>query len=207
MALAQSHAEQQHWELLSDSSWPGYTTMPLAVMRGYTIMLEEVANVMEASNGPATHVFVQAGVGGLAAAAAGYLRDRWGEAFKFVVVEPDAAPCLLESVRKGLPVRVVGPASRLGRLDCKEPSLLAFDLLAHLADAFMLVSDADADDAARRLALQDAPVSACGAAGAAGLVAACADDAVRRQLNLNTHSRALLIGTEAADNFIEGIQA
>jgi len=207
MALAQAQAEQQHWDLVSDSSWPGYTTMPLAVMRGYTVMLEEVAGVMETGSGPATHVFVQAGVGGLAAAAAGYLRDRWGEAFKLVVVEPDAAPCLLESVRQGHPVRVAGPASRLGRLDCKEPSLLAFNLLSHLADAFMLVSDADADDAARRLAEQGAPVSACGAAGAAGLMAACIDDTARQQLDLDTHSRVLLIGTEAADNFIQGIQA
>ena len=207
MALAQAQAEQQHWDLVSDSSWPGYTAIPLAVMRGYTVMLEEIAEVMEAANGPATHVFVQAGVGGLAAAVAGYLRDRWGEAFKLVVVEPEAAPCLLESVRQGRCVRVAGPASRLGRLDCKEPSLLAFQLLSHLADAFMLVSDADADDAADRLAERAAPVSACGAAGAAGLMVACADDNALQQLDLDSHSHVLLIGTEAANHFIEGIQA
>jgi diaminopropionate ammonia-lyase len=201
MVLAQAQAEQRHWDLVSDSSWPGYTKVPLDVMRGYTVMLEEIADVMEAAKGPATHVFVQAGVGGLAAAAVGYLRDRWGEGFKFVVVEPEAAPCLLESVRRGCPVRVTGSASRLGRLDCKEPSLLAFDLLFHLADAFMLVSDADADDSARRLSAQGAPLSACGAAGAAGLIAVCANDAERQQLDLNANSRVLLIGTEAADNF------
>ncbi|MFZ0872139.1 MAG: diaminopropionate ammonia-lyase [Rhodanobacter sp.] len=206
MVLAQAQAEQQHWDLVSDSSWPGYTKVPLDVMRGYTVMLEEIADVMEATKGPATHVFVQAGVGGLAAAAVGYLRDRWGEGFRFVVAEPEAAPCLLESVRRGCPVRVKGSTTRLGRLDCKEPSLLAFDLLSRLADAFMLVSDADADDSARRLSAQGAPVSACGAAGAAGLIAVCANDAERQQLDLNANSRVLLIGTEAADNSIEGIR-
>jgi diaminopropionate ammonia-lyase len=206
MALARAEAERRNWDLLSDSSWLGYTEMPLAVMRGYTVMLQEVADAMEAANGPATHVFVQAGVGGLAAAAVGYLRDRWGEGFKFVVVEPEGAPCLLESIRRGCLVRVTGSATRLGRLDCKEPSLLAFDLLSRLADAFMLVSDADADDSARRLVAQGAPLSACGAAGAAGLIAVCANDAGRRHLDLNANSRVLLIGTEAADNFIEGIQ-
>jgi diaminopropionate ammonia-lyase len=205
MALARAEAKQRNWDLLSDSSWPGYTKMPLAVMRGYTVMLQEVADAMEAANGPATHVFVQAGVGGLAAAAVGYLRDRWGEEFKFVVVEPEAAPCLLESVRQGCPIRVTGSATRLGRLDCKEPSLLAFDLLSHLADAFMLVSDVEADDSARRFFAQGAPLSACGAAGAAGLIAVCANDAARQQLDLNANSRVLLIGTEAADHFIEGI--
>jgi diaminopropionate ammonia-lyase len=175
-------------------------------MRGYTVMLQEVADTMEAANGPATHVFVQAGVGGLAAAAVGYLRDRWGEGFKFVVVESEGAPCLMESVRQGCPVRVTGSATRLGRLDCKEPSLLAFNLLSHLADAFMLVSDAEADDSARRLSALGAPLSACGAAGAAGLISVCANDAERQLLDLNANSNVLLIGTEAADNSIEGIR-
>lgn len=68
-------------------------------MRGYTVLLEEAADMLDASRGPAAHVFVRAGVGGLAAAAVGYLRDRWGEAFRFVVVEAEGAPCLLESAR------------------------------------------------------------------------------------------------------------
>ncbi|TMR07703.1 pyridoxal-phosphate dependent enzyme, partial [Nonomuraea turkmeniaca] len=53
-------------------------------------------------------MFVQAGVGGLAAAAAGYVRDRWGEKPRIVVVEPDGAPCLIESARAGRPLRVPG---------------------------------------------------------------------------------------------------
>lgn len=198
MTYARTEAERHGWTLVSDSSWSGYTTVPLSVMRGYTVMLEEAAETMEATCGPATHVFVQAGVGGLAAAAVGYLRDRWGEGFKFIVVEPEGAPCMLESVRQGHLLRVTGAPTTLGRLDCKEPSLLAFELLAHLADAFVLVSDVDADDAARRLFAQGAPVSSCGAAGAAGLIAACNDQAVRQLLGLDANSHVLLIGTEAA---------
>jgi len=198
MALAADAAERKGWHLVSDSSWPGYTQVPLDIMRGYTILLEEAADTL-AAGGPASHVFVQAGVGGLAGAAIGYLRDRWGEDFRFVVVEPNGAPCLLESAQCGHPVRVTGAPTSLGRLDCKEPSLLAFDLLSRLADAFMTVSDAAAEAAASRLARLGAPVSSCGAAGAAGLIAACGDAAVRRQLGLDAGSRVLLIGTEAAD--------
>jgi len=198
MAHARTEAERHGWELVSDSSWLGYTTVPLSVMRGYTVMLEEAADMMESMRGPATHVFVQAGVGGLAAAAVAYLRDRWGECFKFIVVEPEGAPCMLESVRQGRPIRVAGTPTMLGRLDCKEPSLLAFDLLSRLADAFMRVSDANADDTAMRLVAQGAPVSACGAAGAVGLIAACNNDAWRRNIGLDAHSHVLLIGTEAA---------
>ena len=206
MALAADAAERKGWHLVSDSSWPGYTQVPLDIMRGYTILLEEAADTL-AAGGPASHVFVQAGVGGLAGAAIGYLRDRWGEDFRFVVVEPNGAPCLLESAQCGHPVRILGAATSLGRLDCKEPSLLAFDLLSRLADAFMTVSDAAAEAAASRLARLGAPVSSCGAAGAAGLIAACGDAAVRRQLGLDAGSRVLLIGTEAADFLIDNGQA
>jgi len=198
MALAADAAERKGWHLVSDSSWPGYTQVPLDIMRGYTILLEEAADTL-AAGGPASHVFVQAGVGGLAGAAIGYLRDRWGEDFRFVVVEPNGAPCLLESAQCGHPVRILGDPTSLGRLDCKEPSLLAFDLLSRLADAFMTVSDATAEAAANRLAKLGAPVSACGAAGAAGLIAACGDAEARRQLGLDAGSRVLLIGTEAVD--------
>jgi len=196
MAHAMDEAARQGWTLVSDSSWPGYVDTPLQVMRGYSVLLAEAAEAMEAAGGPATHVFVQAGVGGLAAAAAGYLRDRWGEAPRLVVVEPWGAPCLLESVRAGRPVEVAGAATALGRLDCKAPSLLAFQLLQRLADGFILVSDAEAEAAARRLTALGAPVSPCGAAGAAGLMGLDAE--ARRELDLDAGSRVLLIGTEGA---------
>ena len=189
-------AGRQGWLLVSDSSWPGYTEVPLTVMRGYTVILQEAALAMEAAGAKATHVFVQAGVGGLAAAAAGYLRERWGDAFKLIVVEPDGAPCLLESMKQGACTRILGAPTRLGRLDCKEPSMLAFDMLSQLADGFMTITDEQADDAARQLASYGAPVSPCGAAGAAGLIAACSDDSTRTLLNLDSNSHVLLIGTE-----------
>ncbi len=70
----------------------------------------------------------------------------------------------------------------------------------------MLVSDADAENSAMRLVREGAPLSACGAAGAAGLIAVCGDDAERRHLDLDADSRVMLIGTEAADDFIEGLR-
>ena len=199
MDNARTDAERQGWLLVSDSSWPGYTAVPLTVMRGYTVILQEAALAMEAAGSIATHVFVQAGVGGLAAATAAYLRDRWGDAVKLIVVEPKGAPCLLESMRQGACVRIQGGATRLGRLDCKEPSLLAFQILSRLADGFLLIEDKGAEDAAAEILNYGAPVSACGAAGAAGLIAACSDDSTRSLLTLDSNAHVLLIGTEAAD--------
>jgi diaminopropionate ammonia-lyase len=198
MAFAAAEAERHGWELVSDSSWSGYAKIPLDVMRGYTVLLDEAAEAMEANGGPASHVVVQAGVGGLAAAAAGYLRDRWGEHFTLAVIEAEGAPCLQASIRARRSVRVQGTPTRLGRLDCKEPSLLAFDMLRWFADAFATVSDAEAESAAEYLNTLGLPVSACAAAGAAGLIALCQKPLERQQLRLRPDSRVLLIATEAA---------
>ncbi|MFD9947907.1 diaminopropionate ammonia-lyase [Nonomuraea sp. NPDC059023] len=190
MADALRAATGNGWRLISDSSWPGYTRVPLDVMRGYTALLDEV---YEAGAAP-THVFAQAGVGGLAAAAAAYVRDRWGEDPVVVVVEPEGAPCLLESVRAGEPLRVKGSPTSLGRLDCLEPSLLAFRLLGHLADAFVTVTDAQAALAAAAMGEEGVRVSPCGATGTAGLMAL--DDDTRSALRLGPDSTVLVIGTE-----------
>ncbi|MEV0621489.1 pyridoxal-phosphate dependent enzyme [Nonomuraea sp. NPDC050404] len=246
MAAALAASQRHGWRLVADSSWDGYTDVPLDVMRGYGVLLDELADPgapppPEHPTGPPkpphggppdppgtsgaapggapggespggaegrteggaggvfgrvgpTHVFVQAGVGGLAAAAAGYVRDRWGEQPKIVVVEPEGAPCLLESARAGRPVRVDRGSTTLGRLDCREPSLLAHRLLHHLADLYLTITDEQAAGAARLLATHGVNLSDCGAAGAAGLLAL--DDPGRAALTLDDASRVLLVGTE-----------
>lgn len=199
MAAAIAASEAEGWELVADSSWPGYTVVPLQVMRGYTLMVAEAADALEADGGPATHVFVQAGVGGLAAAVASCVRDRWGESPRLVVVEPDAAACLLTSASNGRLTRIQGGMTALGRLDCLEPSLLAWQLLSPLADAFMTVSDPDAAAAARLLGAEGVDVSACGAAGAAGVLRLAADREARTALGLDERARVLVFGTETGE--------
>lgn len=204
MAFARDQAGPHGWDLISDSSWPGYVETALEVMRGYTVLLAEAAEALDATGGPATHVFVQAGVGGLAAAAAGYLRDRWGDDVRLVVVEPQGAPCLLESAQAGRPVGVETRPTILGRLDCAEPSLVAFEMLSRLADGFMTITDAEAQAAAARLIALGADVSPCGATGAAGLIVLAAQPDIRRSLGLDPRSRVLLIGTEAGEAPTQG---
>ncbi|TMR93487.1 pyridoxal-phosphate dependent enzyme [Nonomuraea basaltis] len=207
MAAAQQAAQEHGWRLVADSSWDGYTDVPLDVMRGYTVLFDELTDPgtgadagAHAGNGPGavleppTHVFAQAGVGGLAAAAAGYVRDRWGEQPKIVIVEPEGSPCLIESARAGRPVRVQAGRTTLGRLDCPEPSLIAHRLLAHLADLYMTITDDQAAAAAHRLAGHGVALSECGAAGAAGLLAL--SPATRAAIGLGSDSRVLLVGTE-----------
>ena len=138
MAGAAAAAAENVWALLSDSSWPGYFDRPYTLMEGYLALMQETVSQMDA---PPTHIFLQAGVGGLAAASAAYARHAWGAAPRIIVVEPDAAPALYASVQAGSAQVTTGPASDMGRLDCKEPSLIALKGLARDADDFMLITE------------------------------------------------------------------
>lgn len=170
MAAAAAAADRHGWRLLSDSSWPGYTDVPRRVMEGYLVIGAEVAHQLRHEATP-THVFLQAGVGGMAAALAGFVRSAWGDGPQVVVVEPESARPLMESIRAGRPVRADGPASVMGRLDCKEPSHLALDGLARWADTLVTVDDAQATEAVDRLAAHGVHTTPSGAAGAAAAAA------------------------------------
>ena len=168
MEAAAKAAAENGWELLSDSSWPGYMDRPYRVMEGYLALADEAVRQM---GEPPTHIFLQAGVGGLAGACAAYFRKKWGDAPRIVVVEPDAAPALKESVAAGKAVDTRGPISSMGRLDCKTPSLIALKGLARDADAFALISEEEAALAMPALEAAGLETTPSGGAGLAALIA------------------------------------
>ncbi len=168
MAAAEAAAEANGWTLLSDSTWPGYTEMPLRVMEGYLQLSAEVAE--ELKEAP-THILLQAGVGGMAAAIAAHARSVWGDGPVIIVVEPDAAPALTESIRAGRLLTADGPVSSMGRLDCKTPSLVALAGLARDADLFVTISEEEAARGVRILKDHNLGTTPSGAAGLAALLA------------------------------------
>ena len=189
MTAAAEAAATNGWRLLSDSTWDGYD-VGATVMEGYLAMGAEIADQIPAAP---THIFLQAGVGGLAAAMAASFRRSWGDAPVIAVVEPTEAPCLLESVKADGPAHAPGEVSNMGRLDCKDPSHIALKSLARDADAFIAITDDYAQKAVDFLMDDGLPTSPSGGAGFAGLMAARADQA----LGLTVESRALVILSEA----------
>ena len=169
MAASVAVAEEKGWILLSDSSWPGYYELPASVMEGYLI---SGAEVTETIPDIPSHVFLQAGVGGFAAAMSALFRDRWGEGPTIVLVEPESARCVLDSVLAGEPVVSPGPVSSMGRLDCKEASHLALSRLSADVDYFVTVGDSTADEAVEILAEHGVHTSPSGAAGVAAALTA-----------------------------------
>jgi len=189
VAEAARLAEANHWQHLADGSWPGYTDPPALVMEGYTVLAEECRQALETSGDWPSHILLQAGVGGLAAAVSAHVRAHWAVQPEIIVVEPEAAPCLQESTRAGQLTHAPGPVSNMGRLDCKDASLLAFQVLRHAADAFVTVTDAQAAAAAADLGAAGIATTPSGAAGLAGL----------RELRLDERASCLLIASEGPE--------
>lgn len=189
--------------VVSDTSYPGYMDVPKDVMQGYAVMADEA---LEQLNGTLpTHVFLQGGVGGLAAAVVAHLWETLGENRPtFIVVEPDKAACLFESAKAGAPVSVKGDLDTImAGLACGEVSLLAWEILKPGVAHFLTIDDQAALDTMCLLAsgtYGQQPIAAgeSAVAGLAGLIGALENPALREQLQLNADSCVLLFGSEGA---------
>ena len=151
--------------LLADGSWPGYTYPPSLAMEGYTVIASELYNTFKQSRSWPTDVYLQAGVGGMAAAIAVMIRKRWSIQPRIVIVEPTAADCLAQSAAKNQLVEAVGPVSNMGRLDCKAASLLAFQALSQCDVQYASISDIEASNAVSAMGHHGLQTTPSGAAG------------------------------------------
>lgn len=195
-------AEERGWTVLSDTSWPGYERIPGLVSQGYTLLVREA---LAALPKPPTHVFLQAGVGGFAAAVAGHLALVLGEDRPHVtVVEPDRAACVYASAKAGTLVTVDGSRSTImAMLECHQPSFVALRVLDRVADGYMTVDEDEAPAAMRVLAEPEAgdpPIVAgeSGCVGLAGVLAVARDQLVAQRIGLGPEARVLVINTEGA---------
>ncbi len=199
---AAADAAENGWHVVSDTSYDGYMDVPRDVMQGYTVMTEEAIRQLPGGR-PPTHIFVQGGVGGLAAAVLAPFWQRYGaDRPRFLVVEPERAACLYDSAEAGRPVAADGDLDTvMAGLACGEVSLLAWQILAPGADDFMTVTDDAALDVMRLLA--DGTGGNAGlvagesaVAGLAGALAALARPEFAERLALGRDSRILVFGTE-----------
>lgn len=189
VAEAIRQASSNGWFLLADGSWEGYTERPALVMEGYTVLAEECRTEFAQTGSWPTHVFLQAGVGGLAAAVAAHIRDYWEQQPTIIVVEPDAAPCLMESAKHQSLTHITGPLSNMGRLDCKDASLIAFNSLIKDADLFVTLTDGEALAATEYLSGLGIKTTPSGGAPVATL----------QGMDLAPHSRCLVLITEGVE--------
>ena len=195
-------AKEEGWYVVSDTAYPGYEEIPRSIMQGYTVMIREAMEQMSSSS-PPTHVVLQGGVGGMAAAVCAHLWELLGPSRPVtIVVEPADADCLLESaLHKRATPATGGLTTSLECLACQRPSTLAWPILEKGAHAFLTIPDTAAEETVHLLAsspdgdpsLRTQP---SGAAGLAGLIAANFEPSLAQPLGLGPQSRVLVIGSE-----------
>ncbi len=209
VALTARLAEEKGWVLIQDTSWPGYTEIPLWIMQGYLTMLDEILEQMHEYGiaGP-THVFLQAGVGSMAAAILGGLINKYGKDYPITaVIEPNEAACFYDSVviNDGRSHAASGNLKTImAGLSCGVPSQLAWEIMRSYADMMIACDDALAINGMRLYAHPrgDDPKIVSGESGAVsiGLLTALMKDPqyvnIKNQLNLNENSIVLLLNTE-----------
>ena len=191
---------ENNWQIVQDVAWKDYTLVPTLTMAGYSVMMKEIVD--EINNDKITHIFLQAGVGGMAGAivagAARYLKN----IPKMIVVEPDSAACVMESIKTGKLEKVnIIRESLMGGMSCGEPSLVPWKILKKSVNNCISIPDDDIGKAMKLFAnasFGDDKIIAGenSAPGVISLIASCNDENIKNKLALNSNSNILLIGCE-----------
>ena len=208
---AADDARDNRWHVVSDTSYPGYTDLPATVMAGYSVMMTEIMAQLPGADGrqlpgpdgrSLTHVFVQGGVGGLAASVAAWLWEKLGASRpRLIVVEPQLADCLFQSALNNRATEVhITSETIMAGLSCGEVSSLAWEVLSRAVDDFLAITDHPVAPTMAMLARSARPVEAgeSAVAGLIGCLAACAQPTLKTALGLGPDSRVLVFGTEGA---------
>lgn len=199
--FAAQQALANGWTVVSDTTYEGYRDIPIDVMHGYGVMAREVIEQLHGE--PPTHVIVQAGVGAFAASVCAAFWQRWQNARpRFIIVEPENAACFFLSGQQGHPVAVYGDLDTvMAGLACGEVSPVAWEILHLGTQVYSTVGDEHALQAMRMFASPqgDDPAIVAGETGGAGLalmMAARSAPGVWDLLQLDQHSKVLILGSE-----------
>lgn len=200
---AAADAAANNWFVVSDTSYDGYVELPRQVLAGYTVMTSEIIEQLAGRATP-THVFVQGGVGGLAAAICSHFWQVFGaDRPRFVIVEPDRADCLFQSAVNNRSTTVnIREETIMAGLSCGQVSSVAWEILSTGCDDFMSIPDVLVAPVMRRLADgcgdENIVAGESAVAGLAGLIAARRSQTLSDALGLDDQSAILVIGTEGA---------
>jgi len=200
-----NQSKKNQWEIVQDVSWEGYKTVPRYIMAGYTIMIKEIFDKIK--NEKISHVFLQAGVGGMAAAAIAGFAKYSNNLPCFVTVEPKDAECVLQSIKNKKPTSInIQKESIMGGMSCGDVSSLAWEILKHSTNYSISISDeAIATTVAllkqKEFSNDEIIAGECGVPGVISLISAIKDKNICEKLKLNSQSNVLLIGCEGLTDF------
>jgi len=189
-----------NWQIVQDVAWEGYIMVPKFTMAGYTVMMREIVD--QITNDQITHIILQAGVGGMAGAMVAGIARYLNYIPITIVVEPDSAACVLESIKSGKIEKVeIKRESLMGGMSCGEVSLVPWEILKDSVKYCISLPD---DDIAKTMKLlgnasfskQEIIAGENSAPGVISLITSCEDEKIKEKLKLNKNSNILLIGCE-----------
>ncbi|WP_440932334.1 diaminopropionate ammonia-lyase [Candidatus Pelagibacter sp.] len=193
-------SKENNWEIVQDVSWENYMDVPKYIMAGYSIMIKEIID--ELKDEKITHVFLQAGVGGMAAAAIAGFAKFSKYVPSFIIVEPEDAECVLESIKNSKPTSInIKKESIMGGMSCGDVSAVAWDILKNSSNYCLSISDQGIASTVALLSNEEFSknkiiAGECGVPGIISLISLVKDQEKIKDIGINKNSKILLIGCE-----------
>ena len=191
---------ENNWQIVQDVAWKDYLVVPKYTMAGYTVMMKEIINQIK--NDQISHMILQVGVGGMAGAMVAGIARYLKNVPETIVVEPDSAACLMESIKTGKIEKIdIKRESLMGGMSCGEVSLVPWEILKNSVKFCISLPD---DDIAKTMKLlgnssfskEKIIAGENSAPGVISLITSCTDEKIKEKLKLNSKSNVLVIGCE-----------
>jgi len=193
-------SKQNNWQIVQDVAWQDYKLVPKLTMAGYSVMMKEISE--QINNQQISHIILQAGVGGMAAAMVAGIARYLDHIPKVIIVEPESAACVLESIKVGKIEKIsIKKESLMGGMSCDEVSLVPWEILKNSVSYCVTVSDDYISKTVKFLAnseFSDEKIigGECSTPGIISLVGLCNDVEIKKKININEDSKVLLFGCE-----------
>ncbi len=199
--FCKKESEKNNWEIIQDVAWPDYELIPKLTMAGYSTIIKEIS---VQTNEYITHIFLQAGVGGMAAGLVAGVANYFKKIPKIIIVEPENANCVMQSIENNTPTRVdIKKESIMGGMSCGEVSLVPWQILKNSVNNCISISDKFVSQTVAMLAdkvLSDISIvgGECSTPGITSLISCCNNEETKSTLEINENSNILLIGCEGS---------
>ena len=193
-------SKQNNWQIVQDVAWEDYKLVPKLTMAGYSVMMKEISE--QINNEQFSHVILQAGVGGMAAGMVAGIARYLNYIPKIIVVEPESAACVLESIKSGKIEKIsIKKESLMGGMSCDEVSLVPWEILKNSVSHCVAVSDNYIAKTVKSLSNSEFSEEKivggeCSTPGIVSLIGMCNDIEIRKKINLNENSNILIFGCE-----------
>jgi len=199
--FCKEESKKNNWEIIQDVAWPDYELVPKLTMAGYSTIIKEIS---VQTNEYITHIFLQAGVGGMAAGLVAGVANYFKKVPKIIIVEPENANCVMQSIENNTPTSVdIKKESIMGGMSCGEVSLVPWQILKNSVNNCVSVSDKFVSQTVAMLAdkvLSDISIEGgeCSTPGITSLISCCNNEETKSDLEINENSNILLIGCEGS---------